>query len=303
MFDFIKTLLPRLDRDDVLNDLKITSKELTDTNMPAYNSAVTLFNVNKLTSDKNRDISNVFFRTHSTGKGKSVIHEVNSKLPNVKKNLDYLEKEIKVLFSRDILSEGLTAKKAILLRSAELMSFVTRYASDLLTLIYVNEGKKIGEKIETEVDGLLPITEAKITKNIASFTRALEQCGMKHEDYVALMGKIPDVYVSSNSEGVLSSIYGFFSLDPFLLKNNVLSFDGNPIYHIGLMVVEWQTNRIKRDIELRNGLELRRMHLEALYNETADPGIEKQINVIQERIEDLDFKIKKFEESAGIKHE
>lgn len=306
MFDFIKTLLPHLDKNNVLEDLRITSKELSDTVMPSFASAVDVFNTNKLRSGNNKDLGQVFFRNYDGSKSSKTptfIHEINSKLNNVKKNLTYLDSQVKVLFSRDILSEGLTAKKAILLRAVENMSFLTRYAGDLLTLVYINESKEVATKSESEVEGMLPIVEARITKNISAFAKSLSQAGTKPEEFIAAIGKIPDVYVSPTSSGVLGSVYGIFSLDPFLLNSHKKGFIGNPIYHFQMLIAEYQVNRVKQDIEKKKSLELRKMHLELLLADTGDAALEKQISVIQERIDDLEFKIRKAEEDAGITHE
>lgn len=303
MFDFIKTLVPHLDKNNVLEDLRITSKELTDTLIPCFASAVDVFNANKITSASNKELGTVFFRNYDSAKSSktpSFVHEINSKLVNVKRNLAYLESQIKVLFSRDILSEGLTAKKAILLRAAENMSFLTRYAGDLLNLVYINEGRNIASKTESEVEGMLPIVEARITKNISAFAKALSQAGTKPEEFTAAIGKIPDVYVSPEASGFLGSVYGIFSLDPFMLNSHSKGFIGNPLYHFGLMIAEWQVNRVKQDIEKKKSLELRKMHLELMHSNTGDPALEKQISILQERIDALEFKIRKVEEDAGV---
>jgi hypothetical protein len=75
----------------------------------------------------------------------------------------------------------------------------------------------------------------------------------------------------------------------------------NPIYHIGLIVAEYQSNKYKENKELKSNLELRLMNLVSIRDTgQADPGVEREIEMVQSRIDKLSESIRKQEESVGL---
>ena len=78
----------------------------------------------------------------------------------------------------------------------------------------------------------------------------------------------------------------------------VQGFTKSPIYHVGLLVAEMQANRYKRAKELKSILELRKLNLIQSRTGTADTGVERELEILQSRIDSLDEKIRKTEESV-----
>lgn len=300
LMDFISSLLPRLNTSDILEDIAATKAEIATVVRPCYDAAKDVFKVNRFKSEEVEGLVTAFYRNYDLATSKkqsNFIAEIQSRLGDLYTNLEFIEKQVDELFERDIIREGLTAKKAVLVRSAEQISYVSRYCTDLLTLVYSLEAKAISKTELTGVD-INAATAANITKNIGNFARLLSANAIKPEDYKAKIGTIPEVVVNDKTHQALNAVYKESNIDP--LGSPVISrFDYNPVYFFGRLIAEWQANRYKASKEKKKSLELRLLHLQMLQENSDDPKLEQEISYIQGRIDDLDYKIKKMEDSVS----
>lgn len=298
ILNFIKALFPRLDKDRVLEDLRVTSTELDTVVIPSFTHGAEYFRTNKIKSDANKDLSDDFYRKfdlQGISKSPNFIGEIARRLPYLRENIDYVKDQIEELMERDILSEGLTAKKAILLRSAEQMSFVSRFAVDLLNMVYVNEAISS----DAEVEENLRLSEhdvKKITKNVGIFATWLSDQGIPNKDYVKLYLKIPEVIVNSRSENAVIAAYKEKDIDPFT-SPYVSGFNGSPIYHVRLIVAEWQAARYKANKDKKRMLELRLLHLSLMNEKKSNSKIEEEIEYTRNRIEKIESYLRETESS------
>lgn len=294
ILSFIKQLLPRIDKSSVLEDLRITKKELEDNLIPSYSDAATHFKAIKLKSEAVKDIANVFYRNYDLTKSNNslnIVSEINSKLNNLGQNIDYVESELEKLLERDIIKEGLTAKKAVLIRAATEISFITRFAMDLLDYIYVKEIVAVSDDRNMDVSNS---QENDIAKKIANFGRVLATYADSPKSFKNYIGEIPDVNINENNYAALTATYGETVLDPTNSKL-VSNFIHNPIYHVRLVIAEWQSNRYKAYRDKKRMLELRLLMLQSYQGNNPDPKIEKEIEYLQNRIESIEYKMAKME--------
>jgi hypothetical protein len=294
ILSFIKQLLPRIDKSTILEDLRITKKELEDNLISSYSDAATHFKAIKLKSDPVKDIANVFYRNYSLTKSNNsvnIVSEINFKLANLSQNIDYVESELEKLLERDIIKDGLTAKKAVLIRAATELSFITRFAMDLLDYIYVKEIVAINDERNLDVSNS---QENNIAKKIANFGRLLAIYGDSPKSFKNEIGEIPDVHINENNYAALTATYGEGVIDP-ANANLVTNFVHNPIYHFRLMIAEWQSNRYKAYRDKKRMLELRLLMLQSYQSNNPDAKIEKEIEYLQNRIESIEYKMAKME--------
>lgn len=297
---FINTLLPKLGKDRILEDIKVTIGELENIVLPSYHQAETFLDTHKLKSDSNKALETLFYKTYKlkgNRKGKTIVHDIHLVLPPLIENLKLVQKLVDEIFAQDTINDGLTAKKANLLRTAEAISFASNYMLDLLNLIYVNESEAAGTEIDEDMR-LAPVIIRDIESGIGKFALIMDRWAIKHKDFARLIGTIPDVVISESTQAALRGSYTDRELDPFggfLLSN----FVGNPIYHIRLNIAEWQTRRYKANKDKKKVLELRRLHAEYLNEGKNDPKLENEINYLQGRIDKVARSIKQVEDSVG----
>lgn len=297
--DFIKALLPHIDKNKVLEDLRVTSSEIDNFGITSYQHASEHFKTNKIKSLSNKDLSDVFYRNFDVQGGmkqSSFIGEILKRMPFVKENVDYILGLAEELFERDIINEGLTAKKAIILRAAGNLSFISRFSIDLLNLVYVNEAIETKAEIEESLR-LSPAAIKHINENIGYFARLLSDYGVPTKKFSNIILEIPDVIINTKTKDAVNGLYSEKELDPF---TNVFKagFTGNPVYHVRMLVAEWQSNRYKANKDKKKMLELRLLHLKMLQDGKDDAKLEQEIEYIQGRVDRINRYLIEVEESV-----
>lgn len=296
ILDFIKSLLPRLDKSTILEDIRITKTELEKNVYPSYESAAVHFKTNKLTSDISAGLGNVFYRNYDlskSGKQPNFISEVATRIKAVSENLLLVEEQFEDLVEQDIINTGLTARKAVLIRAADHISFLSNYAIDLLNYVYILESISHGGNSDTLA--LPPAIVAKINANLSMFAKLLSIYGEDPKTFKERIGSMPDVVVNDKTASALAAVYREDKLDPFS-TGLVSNFEGSPIYHIRLMIAQRQMTRYKANKDKKRMLELRLLNLKALLEQKSNPQLEHEIEYIQSRIEKLEYELAKEED-------
>lgn len=299
LLGYIKSLMPHLDKDAVLEDARVTKSELELTVIPAVRQAAEHFKVSKIESLNVKNLSTIFFRNYDLAKASSNVNiasEIYSKLPIVSENLGFIEKEFESIANPDILTEAITAKKAILIRALDQMSFISRYTLDLLTYIYTQETIAADPEAEGELD-ISKNTTQRVIQNIATYASLLTTYGNKNFMLEKRLDKIPEVLLSEKTADSVVSTFDADKLDP-LNTPFAMNFFYNPIYHVRLVIAEWQASRYKANKDKKKMLELRLLYLKMLSDDKKDASVQKEIAYTQERIDSLEYSMKKMERSV-----
>lgn len=296
---FVKALLPRLDKEKVVEDLRITISELNEVIIPNFQNASDYFRSAKFLSDDNKDLSDSFYRKFDNNgipKQPNFVSEIAKRLPNVKANAEWLREQIENILEKDVISEGLTAKKAILIRTAEHISFLSRFSADVLNYVYVQEANAIGTDVDESM-ALAPGARKMVESRFSIYASMVSNYGMNPKDFEKQFVKVPDVVINSRTENSIVGIYKESDIDPFTVAY-VSGFTGNPIYHVRLLVAEYQANRYKANKDKKRMLELRLLHLQFLKeNKGANPKIQQEIEYIQNRVERISRYLREVEEN------
>lgn len=299
LLGYIKSLMPHLDKDDILEDARITKSELELTVIPAMRQATEHFKVSKFQSLEVKNLSSIFFRNYDLAKASSSVNiasEIYSKLPIVSENLGFVEKEFEAISNPDILTEAITAKKAILIRALDQISFISRYTLDLLTYIYVQETAAADPEKDSELE-ISKITAQRVIQNVAVYANLLTIYGNKNFTLEKRLSNIPEVLLSEKTADAVTSTFDADKLDP-LNTPFAMNFFYNPIYHVRLVIAEWQASRYKANKDKKKVLELRLLYLKMLSDDKKDASVEKEIAYTQERIDSLEYSMKKMERSV-----
>lgn len=297
IINFIKSLLPRMEKDQILEDMRVTIDEFDKTVSPNFQHASDFFRSNKFRSDANKELSDLFYRKFE-GKGgrqPNFISEVARRLPFLKENAEFVLAQIEELLEKDIIAEGLTAKKAILIRAASQLSFISRFSSDLLNVVYVNEASACGADIEESMR-LAPAVVKHVQSGLMTYASYVSDYGIPGKEFQDYLKNVPEIVLSSRSESSIVGMYNEKDIDPFT-SGYVSNFTGNPIYTIRLVFAEWQAGRYKANRETKRMLELRLLHLKLLQEKKNDPKIENEINYIQSRVDKLQRYLREVEDS------
>lgn len=299
--DFVKSLLPSLQKNQLSEDLRITLSELEEIAEPSYRFSSEYLKTAKIKSDKNKELSQQFYRNfdlQGASKQPNFVAEINRRIEFVKQNVVYMRELIEKDFDELTVSEGLTAKKAAAIRAVSAMSFISRFSTDLLNYVYVQEAIAVNAELDESLQ-LAPAAIRHVERNIGHFATVLSDFGIPNKDFSKLLTELPDVVISSRNEQALKGMYSDQQLDPFK-SSYIQGFTGNPIYHLRMVVAEWQSNRYKANKDKKKTLELRLLHLKLQNEGKDDPKIEKEINYIQGRVDKIERYLKDVEESLEV---
>lgn len=303
--NWLGTILPRIDKNRIVEDLINTDKELRKGVIPSYDESVKFFGNKGFKSKKLIEMSNIFYRNCDLehGKTNNFIMDIQKQLPNLATNLEFIQSKLNDILEKDIIKDGLTAQKAVLIRAGEHISFLTKFSVDLLAYVYGNESfEYLGKNPDEEEVDTYSATFTQV-KNVESrflaFTKMYGVYSIAPKDFQNKFEGIPDVIINENNYGLVSSTFDERKIDPVINKGLLLNFESNPIYHFRLMYAEWQASRYNSFKDKKKSLELRLLMLKDLKDNNKNPNIQQEINYLTNRIEGFESSMRKMEDSVS----
>lgn len=301
IIDVVRAFLPHLDKDKVLEDLRVTSGELENYGLNSYKQASEYFKTNKIKSGINKELTDIFYRNFDLQGGvkqPTLAGEILKRLVFIKENTDYILSLAETLYERDIINEGLTAKKAVILKAASAVSFISRYSIDLLNYLYINESIVLNAELDDSMQ-LSPAALKHVNNNLVHFAVLLSDYGIPTKKFSQIVLMIPEVAVNTKTADSVKGLYNEKAIDPF---GNVFKsgFTGNPIYHLRLQVAEWQSSRYKSNKEKKKILELRLLYLKSLNDGKPEAKIEREIEYTQSRVDKINRYLSEVEEDLSL---
>lgn len=315
--EYIKSLLGMVKKDDVLEDLRITQKKIEylknicstatsgfvskDKSADAVGVVLT-----KLTSKEYKSVSTDFYRYYKSRArvSKQLIPDIGVGLKTVDANLGYIETQLEQMLEAAAIKEGITAKKAILIRASEHLSFIADFTTDLVMFLASAEileakkdlikSKSIPSEDIADHESMNLYLSKKINTNIINYAKLLTIYTMSPDDFKEQLDNIPDVIINDKTSASVMSVYGEKKVDPFATALTS-GFSGNPIYHYRLIIADWQNQRYQLMKEKKKMLELKVMQLQLLNEKNPDPKLEKEIEYMENRISKMEFALHEME--------
>lgn len=300
IIEFTRKLLPRLDRQNIAEDLRTTEKENLNIAMPAWDSAAEHFRLLPLKSEDCETFNLLFYRNFNlrrASKGANFIQDVSVRMQNFHTNVLFIQSVLEKYLEKDIIVQGITVRSAFVLRAASNMSFVSRYLLNLLNFIYSAESIAGVKNPEHELQ--ISLAEIKfVRKNFERFVKLYNEYSVEPKDFKKQLDEQPDIFISEETSQAAT---GFFagSKHDFLETVGLSGFVGNPIYRIRLAIARWQNDRYESAKAKRQQLDLRLTYLKMKDDGSEDPVVTKEIERLQTRIENYDRYLREVEESVS----
>ena len=305
---YIRNLLPSFKKDRVMEDARIIRTELETVSIPSYKEAEKVFASWTFKSKQMQDFIKIFNRNIKSstafGHKDNIVVSIRKGLEAMLSSHELVEEKLQKYLEEDVVADGITCLKANLIQCLEGISFVSSYSYKFLNYVYVLETAEQSEGDSNSYikSNFSPVELEYLESNFVPFCLAFGALTKTKVEFEKIIDKIPDIVVTpSNSEAIGSTIDND-KLSPFasngLIQGPGTSVFSNPIYHFALMVAEYQANKYKVSKETKKVLELRLLNLELINQKNPDAKLQKEIEYIQSRIQGLDYKIKKMEESV-----
>jgi hypothetical protein len=299
LYDFAKRLLPSLEKNRIIEDLRVTLAEIENSVVSNYSVATEFFKMNRMKSSEVKDISDEFYRNinDKSIKQSSVIADIYRRLPNLVENTKYLATLIEAEMEQDVIRDGMTARKILMVRAAESISFLSGYMLDLLNYVYVQETAVVSE--DSDAFDLSVVKIKHVENNMSRFAKVLGEYAVQPNEFRKVIKEIPEVVVNEKTQMSVSGVYKESTLDPFSTGYMMSGFYYNPIYHVRLAISEWQAGRYKANKDKKKVLELRLLHLKLKAENKSDPKLEQEITYLQSRIDKIERELKRVEEDLN----
>lgn len=295
IIDFIKSLNTRVEKNQILDDIDLTSKELKEYVIPKLHAVAETAKITSLSSPFYNKAEREFYESIKIQRKAAIwITDLESMMANVLTNLTLLRKVAEDNMEQDTLRDAITARGAHIIRAASAMSFLSRYALELADYVVQLE---IGEKTKEDVPSP-PAQRQYMEAKLGEFMRLLADYSIPAKDFSKIFGDLPSIYIDRDNSGAMSSMFSRVQIDPFKNSMSMSGFVGNPIYHLRLLWTEWEGKRYHAAKDRAVVLELRLIHLRNLQANQPNGRVEKEIEGVQKRLNELDRWIRDVEQSV-----
>ena len=292
----VQSLLPTFTKNRILEDINMLREELKASTLGPYKSAVGDFGTRKWESDYAKAFEKAFESGYRSRYSGNFIKPVNETLENILENLDTVARLVDVQYSNDVMRDAMNALKINLLQWVETAQFFVKYSRRLLVCTLTCEVNKINKE-EAEFHGMVDAEITWLTSNRDNYLYALNIMAVKRAELEKKFEELPDVIVNEQTVGTLNETVGSSKLDP--MNFGLIPVALNPIYHIRMMVAEWQVARFNSAQAERKMLEFRILQLKQAASGKKDARLEQEIEYNQGRLDKLNFKLAEMEKDYG----
>lgn len=296
LFDYVHSLRNFFHKDEIVEDLRINIKEYKEDLNRYVKNAAEFISHHGILSKEFKSL-NYSFLTAVRGKDGFNVFEVISKdYTVINENMIFVKDLLQDKLSETSLNTGLSAQKAVAIRTSEQFSFFVDYLSKLLNYFYILESKGIVLN-DIDSDPAIELTNVQVKEingGLNEFCKAflvISDAELKEK-----ITKIPNLIVNTDGkENPALAVGNPMDIDPFN-TTSLQNFIGNPIYHLRSIKTTYQANKYKLLQERKKLLELRLSLLKDSKDGKNNPFLEKKISDMQDYINGLEYKLKELEE-------
>ena len=289
---YLQTLNNHFPKKQLVDDIVILREDLMSFTKPGYELANKNFGTRAFKSKWNENFFAAMKQNMDRINTKNCIPVILKAIDKVIDRVDMLEKLVDENFNDDVSVHAMSVKRINILAYLEACTFFTVYARRLLSMIMQTEINCNYEDVTNELDDILPFNLLWLQERRAGFLMVLDLFYSGKGDLEKVVEDLPDINLNTtNIKAVESSNK---NLDP-----NSLGFIPvvlNPIYHIGMIVAEWQHSRLRAAEAERDILQVQVVNLKLVLEKKNDAKLQQKVKYIEnERLKPLYQKIAKME--------
>lgn len=296
---YLKTLLPVFGKKDVADDLDALRTKLLDTTIPKYEKTTETFSGRyNFSSEYGKDFNLFFDKASKFNYKTNSVQGILDVMVNVLHTIPFFQRNIASFYNPShantqtgtnyLAAKTISLVKANLLQYLEMMNFAEEYSRrHLVVLVTAETNLNLGQP---ELNHIRPYELEYLKQNRDAYMKALNACAMPSSKIEAEFSKIPDVTVDETNESLLESTLGGENIDPFGF--NFIPIRFNPIYHVRMMIADWQADRLHAAKEEAKYVEFKLLQLRRkLDGEPENTIIAKDVEYSKDRLNKLYTKI------------
>lgn len=306
IFNFVGSIMDRLFKSDLLTEIDLSIKEAETSLLPFLENSSSLLGNNDFKSKESLELIKTFYENYKTKmiKGndiklqKNIYRDLQQIMSRINTNLKFIRDNIDRSFNRDIVPRSVDYKRAIMLRSADHMTFLVRNITEFLNVITSYEIKEAQTKGSIKYNEEIMPPKRTVEQLKANLWMTARLCSLYSVDSVVFENYIkasPEVAITEAAEKLLgtSSEYG----DNDYISNNVpMGWIGNPIFAVRMAFAQREIEKYKELKDKKRLLELKIVYLKSLMINEPSTDLENEIEFVQGKVNDIDYKLSKLED-------
>lgn len=237
-------------------------------------------------------------------------------IKNAYKLIDFIIEQTSDVLEENMYINSLTAKQITVIRSSTYFYELTDRIMDLFEYLIICEISSVKgqERYDYYDSSYFKNKLNSAMRFVTRFINTFESVSIK--DFEKLIDEVPDVVVNKDNSNAMVSLYGQSKLFPINLESHVAKegYIGelmvkliigttNLVFKPFMWVISlWNTysvSRYKQALERKKALDLYLLELETINKGEVNPKLEKEINYVQKRVQDLEYEIRDVEESVA----
>lgn len=297
IFELLGKLLPSFERNDVVASLRTLKKELEEQTIPSYQSAFdagVFPSTAKFKTKWCQDFQAQF--TAATRNLRVRGNYVEASLAILKTlpgRIDWLIEQFEKKTDGTIVTSGMTFPIANLIQLHTVISFVTKFSSDVLLITYVNETESYFKS--RNVDSPFTAYDLKrIDKQLPDYVKSLVM--LANPDLAKIINSVPDVVINGSDQSGTVAAYGANRLQPLGFTS---TYHNNPVYMIRQWFADMEVKAYEEAKAKRQALELYLIQLQQAQQGQEDAAVQRQIKYHTDRLQRLNLEIARMEENLG----
>lgn len=272
-FNKIKALLSKKDIEFSISN----AHDIIDELKPLIAQYGLFYKENKPKSQDIKYIVDTFYKNFmgKIGYSKNIFEDIGSYLEHLEKNIEIIGEYIEKQMTDKSIGSALSLKKGFCVAFINNTEFCLDYLQKLMDYY-----------ADRELGNSASISKADasfIEGNIKRFTSIFSDLTKPTDKFEKEFSKLVDVVITEDNEGlVVSENKTDFNINSFM------GFRYSPLFFLGRIAANYQVDKYKARKEKIKYLQLRLMHLENEARQTPDPRLEKEIELLKNRIDKLE---------------
>ena len=297
---YLDSMLPSFTKARLLEDLACTREELKVNTLPPLKTFSEEFGRRKFKNPWVQAFEDNFEKGISFKHSGNFVVAVHDTLDGALKNIDFIEHLINKYYADDVLRDAMTLIRVNILQYLETIAFAAKYSRRLLLAAITSEVHTVDSSAQEASPMLSAPNQGEIEwleKGAPALFQCLNILSMKKEKLEEEFKEIPDMTVNPSSVTDIVASVGASRVDP--MNFGLIPIVLNPIYHVRMMIADWQVNRFKAADEERKLLEFKLLKMKMTDGGKRDANVDRQIEYTEGRLQKLNYKLMEMEKSYG----
>lgn len=292
--NILKNFSEGFPKTQITDDLDLLRQDISTAALPIYEQLDKEFSSRGFKSKWSEAFHKALKNDVKRINSKNFIAPTLKALQNILSRIDMLEKLVDENFNDDVSIHAMSVKRINILSYIEAGTFFSTYARRLAHTMLAIEINACSDDVTSELEDIVPYNLQWLGQRRDAWFQVMDIFLNGKGDINKVIEGLPDINVNPTNVKAVEAVNRNLDPNGFGFIPVIL----NPAYHIGIMVAEWQVNRLNAAIAEKDILEVQITNLKMLSQNRNDARLQGKIKYMEEkRLKPLYKKISQMEEN------